>query len=569
MKKLKVLDLFAGAGGLSLGLHQTNCFEVVMAVELDKHAASTYKENHRNVEVYQRDIRKLKYTDNTNNLIEKFSDVSVIVGGSPCQGFSNANRQKNELISGNNELVKEFVRAVETIRPDAFIMENVKSMRSSSHKFFYSINDASELNDLGVTIIDEDISIGKYTAFTDLALYMISRNEDLSQYLIPNNLFAKLKAVLKQTEKSLQDVVKYFQSKNNKSFFQKLTSTSEWEIQYHSYISDEHRGLWLETKIIIESILNNNEFSFESLINNLEILIETQKLFQKTLEVINYNVEVDRYFINNRREVCISVKTYNVYEYLLRKFESLDYEIDSDILNAAEFGVPQQRKRLFILGVRNDCVKKYPVKLPDPVLRHYSEYFTIKDAIQDISYIEPETNIDSEPKIKSHTLNNLSTLGKYLNGNKVQLYNHVTTDTREIAKLRFKALSQGQNFHDLGDDLKTTYSDTKRTQNTIYKRLKYDEPSGTVVNVRKSMWIHPIHDRAISVREAARLQSFPDQYVFKGKKDAQYQQVGNAVPPLLARSVAECLLYSLGIDVQERVSDIILSRQLDLVSNAN
>ena len=93
----------------------------------------------------------------------------------------------------------------------------------------------------------------------------------------------------------------------------------------------------------------------------------------------------------------------------------------------------------------------------------------------------------------------------------------------------------------LPPELKTTYSDTERTQNTIYLWLNYDEPSGTVVNVRKSMWIHPIHHRALSVREAARLQTFPDSFVFCGTKDSQYQQVGNAVPPILAKALADHL----------------------------
>lgn len=105
---------------------------------------------------------------------------------------------------------------------------------------------------------------------------------------------------------------------------------------------------------------------------------------------------------------------------------------------------------------------------------------------------------------------------------------------------RFKAIKQGQNFHSLAEELKTnTYTDATRTQNTIYLRLDYDEPCGTVVNVRKSMWIHPTLDRAISVREAARLQTFPDSFVFYGTKDKQYQQVGNAVPPIMAKAIAE------------------------------
>ena len=92
------------------------------------------------------------------------------------------------------------------------------------------------------------------------------------------------------------------------------------------------------------------------------------------------------------------------------------------------------------------------------------------------------------------------------------------------------------------DELKSTYENPARTQNTIYKRLVYDLPSDTVVNVRKSMWIHPELNRAVSAREAARLQSFPDNYIFFGTKDSVYQQIGNAVPPVLGRAVAEKVL---------------------------
>ena len=71
--------------------------------------------------------------------------------------------------------------------------------------------------------------------------------------------------------------------------------------------------------------------------------------------------------------------------------------------------------------------------------------------------------------------------------------------------------------------MKDNYADPARTQNSIYLKLDSSKPSGTVINVRKSMWIHPTLNRAISVREAARLQSFPDSFVFKGTKDSQYQ----------------------------------------------
>ena len=120
--------------------------------------------------------------------------------------------------------------------------------------------------------------------------------------------------------------------------------------------------------------------------------------------------------------------------------------------------------------------------------------------------------------------------------------NHITTKTTDKSMERFKKIKQGKNFHSLELEDKDTYSKPERTQNTIYLRLDPNKPSGTVVNVRKSMWIHPTLNRAITVREAARLQSFPDSFEFIGTKDSQYQQVGNAVPPLLAKGIATILI---------------------------
>ena len=147
------------------------------------------------------------------------------------------------------------------------------------------------------------------------------------------------------------------------------------------------------------------------------------------------------------------------------------------------------------------------------------------------------------PYIDQH---DLSEYAREMRRNSVSVKNHFTTKTTPEAMKRFKVIKQGKNFHSLDKSLKTTYTKPERTQNTIYWRLDPNAPSGTVVNVRKSMWIHPTLDRAVTVREAARLQSFPDSFKFVGTKDSQYQQVGNAVPPKLARGIAEILLRVLG-----------------------
>jgi DNA (cytosine-5)-methyltransferase 1 len=206
-------------------------------------------------------------------------------------------------------------------------------------------------------------------------------------------------------------------------------------------------------------------------------------------------------------------------------------------MNAADFGVPQLRERFIMIGIKKALLKN-ELTMPSPLIDK-DQYITIGDAILDLQELSPTIELDDYKPIKRKTPKTESS--KYLTGiaDSDTISNHITTATRETALKRFKALKQGQNFHSLADDLKTTYTSPEKTQNTIYKRLEIDKPSDTVVNVRKSMWIHPNLDRAISIREAARLQSFPDSFVFHGKKDAQYQQIGNAVPPLLGKAIAD------------------------------
>ena len=117
----KVVDLFAGAGGLSLGFMQTKKYDIKVAFENNPNMQATYKKNHASV-----DVRGDVCSANYDEIREKYGKIDVVIGGPPCQGFSNANRQKNHAISQNNMLVKQYIRAIRELQPEAFVMENVR-----------------------------------------------------------------------------------------------------------------------------------------------------------------------------------------------------------------------------------------------------------------------------------------------------------------------------------------------------------------------------------------------------------------------------------------------------------
>ncbi|WFR62975.1 DNA (cytosine-5-)-methyltransferase [Paenibacillus amylolyticus] len=165
--KLTAVDLFSGAGGLSLGFIQTGHVEIIAAVENNASAQQTYLANHPDVELFG-DIQNVEYNLILDECKRKGTDkVDIVFGGPPCQGFSNANRQKASLISANNQLVKEFVKAIKLLNPDGFVLENVKELKSSKHKFFLSSHDEQEIVGMGIVASEEKVSLGEVTSLRD------------------------------------------------------------------------------------------------------------------------------------------------------------------------------------------------------------------------------------------------------------------------------------------------------------------------------------------------------------------------------------------------------------------
>lgn len=231
----------------------------------------------------------------------------------------------------------------------------------------------------------------------------------------------------------------------------------------------------------------------------------------------------------------------NVKNNLIRMFNRLGYSTQCEILNAVNFGVPQNRNRIFFIGSRlgnsSALIKKVKhIKRKQPV--------TVYDAISDL----PRLKNGNDDDVFTYRQNN-GTLSKYqrilrkgMNG---KVSNNLVSKNTSLAIKRFSQIKQGENLLSLArkkPSLVANYKNLENCHHWIYLRLPWNKPSVTLNNFRKNMIIHPIQDRGLSVREAARLQSFPDNYVFYGYLGFQQQYVANAVPPFVANSIANSIL---------------------------
>lgn len=210
------------------------------------------------------------------------------------------------------------------------------------------------------------------------------------------------------------------------------------------------------------------------------------------------------------------------------------YESNWKILNAADYGIPQIRKRFFLIG--NNVGSKYVFPKPTHGLFD-TTYVSVKDAISDLPHLKNGNNVD-EVEYR-YNINDCSDyqreMRKACKSNKC--HNNLVTANSEIVVERYKHIPQGGNWKDIPNKLMKNYNNKINCHSGIYRRLDWNKPSIVISNFRKNMLIHPSQNRNISIREAARIQSFPDNYKICGPLSSQQQQVANCVPPLLAFNI--------------------------------
>lgn len=258
------------------------------------------------------------------------------------------------------------------------------------------------------------------------------------------------------------------------------------------------------------------------------------------------------------------------------ELESLGYEVYHSVLEATHYGVPQIRKRLFVVASRDELDRPFPKQTHYPEKGQgnlFSEQKDLKpcptvwEAISDLPQIEAGEGkevmeYDQEPDTDYQ---------RQLRNGSGQLFNHVAMNHTKRVVERFKSMTWGDSVSDVADEHKplkrggggkrstTTYDQNNR-------RMHPNRPCHTIPASFYANFVHPYRHRNFTAREGARLQSFPDNYVFKGKKTVvskkllkregrtaeahlcQYEQIGNAVPPFVGKAIAENLMMQAEVD---------------------
>ena len=212
--------------------------------------------------------------------------------------------------------------------------------------------------------------------------------------------------------------------------------------------------------------------------------------------------------------------------------KELNYELSMQVLDAAEYSVPQCRKRAIIVGIRQDFLNElFDFRLLKPEPR-----VTVAEALSDL-YPE-EIDLLNKRRVESKAT---CAYQEYLKEGSEFVYDHEIHYPASIVQERISYVKQGGNWRDVPEYLWP--SNRKNRHSSAYKRLSENTQSCTIdTGNAHSNYFHPLYNRIPSIRESARLQSFPDKFQFEGSRGSRFRQVGNAVPPLLAKAVADAIM---------------------------
>lgn len=225
------------------------------------------------------------------------------------------------------------------------------------------------------------------------------------------------------------------------------------------------------------------------------------KLFKEFVRVVK--VVEPTYFVMENVARLYNHNKGSTRKEIINDFENLGYKVECKILNSADYGVPQVRKRVIFIGTKNSQKILFPKKEVD-------KYVTVKEALS------------SYPKLES--------------GQESKIPNHIAMSHSEQMLHKMSFVSDGGDRNEIPEQIRPKSGDVRK-----YIKYSSDKPSVTVTGDMRKIF-HYEQNRALTVRELAKLQSFPDDFEFKGTKISQQQQVGNSVPPKMAEAIASVII---------------------------
>lgn len=538
------------------------------------------------------------------NLLKEIGnqEIDVVTGGPSCQSFSLAGRRKK--LDKRDDLFFHYLKVIKALRPKYFVMENVKGILTKDEgrikerilREIRSIVDDAKMNQL-YAFLDDVLKPQMptslyYALYIRLCMETSTENWDKQNEIFFENLEQQLKDVTKHLPYSISKsdesvntirhgllLLKMKQQRDSirKQVIQLKTSAhidnDTFMDGYNAIIetiSDEQ--ILEKTLDAVDKVAKMGDCAddAQSLKQSLEILTST---FDECIEYIQEQLKGKTDLLNHLNEMMKEIRLYNIEEPF--------------ILLSSNYGVPQNRERVVFIGCRNDqeVIKEIPATISD------SEKVKVYEALWDLdmigngetvtSYKKPKLNlkfeetkiqraIQGEPDERGLLFSEWSRIGRLghrftfdnepfyvLNMNELDrpqkyqhmdLFNHQTSQQNDKVRERLRIIAAHGDYDDAKTELKEKGLESQKRNYVVLNPLGQ---SPTVCTMPDD-FIHYSAYRPMTVREMARLQSFDDSFVFQGKRQTggnnrqkeipQYTLVGNAVPPLMARAIANTLL---------------------------
>lgn len=273
------------------------------------------------------------------------------------------------------------------------------------------------------------------------------------------------------------------------------------------------------------------------------------RLFYGFVKFINWYSP--KLFVMENVKGLLSMKNGIVLETILDEFRHAGnfggYNVTHEVLLASDYGVPQNRERVIIIGTRCDLNLK-PI-YPKPI--HLDHKITVDEAISDL----PQIDACQGDEVMNYSKPPQNEYQVMMRNNMKYVTNHIAMHHTKRLIERFKAIKQGQSLVDVWETHGSVKRGAPREKSEVKfgqnnQRLRGNYPAPTIAASFQSNFIHPHLNRNFTAREGARLQSFPDDFIFEGMRTkmswekglSQYQQIGNAVPVLMAKAIGECII---------------------------